>query len=175
MRKSARGNLKHLIIAFFMTVFAPLVAESAPAAVPSSAINISVVTSAADLATIINRFLPQELYKGGGDGNIGHGPPPGGARGSQRQFHFFPAAHPADEPIRRIRELSHPDGAGVQGHRVCHKGLAAEDRPVLHGLVGQLGRLFQTRTDISETQEHGGGYRSTGAENARPLHRRKGE
>ncbi len=49
-----------------MTVFAPLVAESAPAAVPSSAINISVVTSAADLATIINRFLPQELYKGEG-------------------------------------------------------------------------------------------------------------
>jgi hypothetical protein len=38
----------------------------ASAAVPPSSINLSVETSAADLATIINRSLPQELYKGQG-------------------------------------------------------------------------------------------------------------
>lgn len=43
-----------------------LVAESATAAAPPSSINLSVVTSATDLATIINQFLPKELYKGQG-------------------------------------------------------------------------------------------------------------
>lgn len=43
-----------------------LSAERASAAVPLSAINLSVVTSATDLATIINQYLPEELYKGQG-------------------------------------------------------------------------------------------------------------
>ena len=38
----------------------------ATAAVPPSSINLNVETSAADLATIINRSLPKELYKGQG-------------------------------------------------------------------------------------------------------------
>ena len=38
----------------------------ASAAVPPSSINLSVETSAADLAAIINRSLPKELYKGQG-------------------------------------------------------------------------------------------------------------
>lgn len=41
-------------------------AGSATAAVPPSSINLSVVTSATDLATIINQYLPKELYKGQG-------------------------------------------------------------------------------------------------------------
>jgi len=38
----------------------------AAAAVPTSSINLNAETSAADLATIINRSLPKELYKGQG-------------------------------------------------------------------------------------------------------------
>lgn len=41
-------------------------ATSASAAVPPSSINLSVEASAADLATIINQSLPQELYNGQG-------------------------------------------------------------------------------------------------------------
>ncbi len=39
---------------------------SASAAVPPSSINLSVETSASDLSAIVNRALPQELYKGQG-------------------------------------------------------------------------------------------------------------
>jgi hypothetical protein len=42
---------------------------SASAAVPPSSVNLSVETTAADLAAIINRSLPKELYKG--EGGVG--------------------------------------------------------------------------------------------------------
>ncbi len=51
---------RHIIL-FFMLFFT---AVPALAAVPPSSINLSVETSAADLAAIVNKSLPQELYKG---------------------------------------------------------------------------------------------------------------
>jgi len=50
-------------ILFLFLLFTPVCVS---AAVPPSAINLSVVTSATDLAAIINRSLPKELYKGQG-------------------------------------------------------------------------------------------------------------
>ena len=47
-------------------MFLPLSTVSASAALPPSSINLSVETTAADLAAIINRSLPKELYKGEG-------------------------------------------------------------------------------------------------------------
>jgi hypothetical protein len=47
-------------------LFLSLSSVCATAAVPPSSINVNVETSAADLATIINRSLPKELYKGQG-------------------------------------------------------------------------------------------------------------
>lgn len=66
MKRFARVYLKELIIAVLMGLFVLPGAQSAYAAVPPSSINLSVVTSATDLATIINQFLPKELYKGQG-------------------------------------------------------------------------------------------------------------
>jgi len=66
MKRYVRGYLKELIIAVLMGLFVLLGTQSPYAAVPPSSINLSVVTSATDLATIINRFLPKELYKGQG-------------------------------------------------------------------------------------------------------------
>jgi hypothetical protein len=66
MRRFARVCLKDLTIAALMGFFVLLGAMSTSAAVPPSSINLSVVTSAADLATIINQFLPKDLYKGQG-------------------------------------------------------------------------------------------------------------
>lgn len=66
MRRYVRGCLKDLIIAFLLGLCVLLGAGSATAAVPPSSINLSVVTSATDLATIINQYLPKELYKGQG-------------------------------------------------------------------------------------------------------------
>ncbi len=51
---------RHIIL-FFMLFFT---AVPALAAMPPSSINLSVETSAADLAAIVNKSLPQELYKG---------------------------------------------------------------------------------------------------------------
>jgi hypothetical protein len=47
-------------------LFLSLSTVSASAAVPPSSVNLSVETTAADLAAIINRSLPKELYKGEG-------------------------------------------------------------------------------------------------------------
>ncbi len=47
-------------------MFLSLSTVSASAAVPPSSVNLSVETTAADLAAIINRSLPKELYKGEG-------------------------------------------------------------------------------------------------------------
>jgi len=49
-----------------MLLFLSLSVVSASAAVSPSSINLSVETTAADLAAIINRSLPKELYKGEG-------------------------------------------------------------------------------------------------------------
>lgn len=54
--------MRRLLILFVMLFSA----VSALAAVPPSSINLSLETSAADLAAIINQSLPQELYKGQG-------------------------------------------------------------------------------------------------------------
>lgn len=51
---------------FMLFVFFSLGAVSASAAVPPSSINLSVETSAAAMAAIINQSLPKELYKGQG-------------------------------------------------------------------------------------------------------------
>ncbi|MFA5353355.1 MAG: DUF4403 family protein, partial [Thermodesulfovibrionales bacterium] len=51
---------------FILLLFLLLSSLSASAAVPPSSINLSVETSAADLAAIVNRSLPKELYKGQG-------------------------------------------------------------------------------------------------------------
>ena len=51
------------VIIFFLL---SLSSVCATASVPPSSINLNVETSAADLATIINRSLPKELYKGQG-------------------------------------------------------------------------------------------------------------
>ena len=48
-------------------MFLSLGAASADASVPPSSINLSVETTAADLAVMINRSLPKELYKGKGE------------------------------------------------------------------------------------------------------------
>jgi hypothetical protein len=48
-------------------LFLSLSTVSASAAVPPSSINLSVETTAADLAAMINRSLPKELYKGEGE------------------------------------------------------------------------------------------------------------
>jgi len=66
MRKFARGCLKDLIIPILIGLFVLLSTVSVSAAVQPSSINLSVETSSTDLATIINRFLPKELYKGQG-------------------------------------------------------------------------------------------------------------
>lgn len=66
MRRFARSCLKDPVIAFLLGSCVLLGAGSATAAVPPSSINLSVVTSATDLATIINQYLPKELYKGQG-------------------------------------------------------------------------------------------------------------
>jgi hypothetical protein len=55
--------LCRLLIVFLFLTISPVFAS---AAVPPSSINLSVETSAVDLAAIINRSLPRELYKGGG-------------------------------------------------------------------------------------------------------------
>lgn len=51
---------------FILLLLLPLSLECAYASVPPSSVNLSVETSAADLATIVNRSLPKELYKGQG-------------------------------------------------------------------------------------------------------------
>lgn len=51
---------------FTMFLFLLFITTPASAAVPTSSINLSVVTSAADLAAIINQSLQKELYKGQG-------------------------------------------------------------------------------------------------------------
>jgi len=66
MRRFAQSRLKEPVIAVLMGLIVLLGAVSSPAAVPPSSINLSVVTSAADLATILNQVLPKELYKGQG-------------------------------------------------------------------------------------------------------------
>jgi len=66
MKRFARNCRKDLIIAVLMGLFVLYGAQNASAAVPLSSINLSVVTSAADLATMINQFLPKELYTGQG-------------------------------------------------------------------------------------------------------------
>jgi hypothetical protein len=65
-RSVTRIRLKDLTIAVFAGLFVLLGAAVASAAVPTSSINLSVETSATDLATIINQFLPKEMYKGQG-------------------------------------------------------------------------------------------------------------
>lgn len=55
--------LRHLLMLFIMLTFCTV---SAAAALPPSSINLSVETSAADLAAIMNQSLPTELYKGQG-------------------------------------------------------------------------------------------------------------
>ena len=50
----------------FLFLFLSLSSVPASAAVPPSSINVNVESSAADLAAIINRSLPKELYKGQG-------------------------------------------------------------------------------------------------------------
>ena len=55
--------LSRLFIIFLLVLLRSVCAS---AAVPPSSINLSVETSAADLAAIINRSLPKELYKGQG-------------------------------------------------------------------------------------------------------------
>jgi hypothetical protein len=55
--------LSRLFIIFLLLSISSV---SASAAVPPSSVNLSVETSAADLAAIINRSLPKELYKGQG-------------------------------------------------------------------------------------------------------------
>jgi hypothetical protein len=52
-----------------MLLFLSLSTVHASAAVPPSSINLSVETTAADLAAIINRSLPKDLYKG--EGGVG--------------------------------------------------------------------------------------------------------
>ena len=49
-----------------MLLFLALSTLSAAAALPPSSINLSVETTAADLAAMINRSMPKELYKGEG-------------------------------------------------------------------------------------------------------------
>lgn len=51
---------------FIIMLFLSLSSVSAFAVVPPSSINLSVESTAADLAAIINRSLPKELYKGQG-------------------------------------------------------------------------------------------------------------
>jgi hypothetical protein len=51
---------------FILSLLLLLTPVCVSAAVPPSSINLSVVTSATDLAAIINRSLPKELYKGQG-------------------------------------------------------------------------------------------------------------
>lgn len=55
-------SYRHLILCIVLLFSA----ASASAAVPPSSINLSVETSAADLAAIMNQSLPAELYKGQG-------------------------------------------------------------------------------------------------------------
>jgi hypothetical protein len=66
MRRYVRGCVINPMVVFFTGLFVLLGAMSATAAVPLSSINLSVVTSATDLATIINQVLPKDLYKGQG-------------------------------------------------------------------------------------------------------------
>jgi len=51
---------------FIIMLFLSLSSVSVFAAVPPSSINLSVETTAADLAAIVNRSLPKDLYKGQG-------------------------------------------------------------------------------------------------------------
>jgi hypothetical protein len=55
-----------LLRVFIICLFLSYSATSTSATVPPSSINLSVETSAADLAAIVNRSLPKELYKGQG-------------------------------------------------------------------------------------------------------------
>jgi hypothetical protein len=57
--------LSRIFVIFLLLSLGP-VCVSASAAVPPSSINLSVETSADDLAAIINRSLPKDLYKGQG-------------------------------------------------------------------------------------------------------------
>lgn len=66
MRRCMHVRLEDLKISVLMGFFVLLGTVSTPAAAPPSSINLSVVTSATDLAAIINQFLPKELYKGQG-------------------------------------------------------------------------------------------------------------
>lgn len=55
--------MSRFVIIVLLLVLSPLCAA---AAVPPSSLNLSVEASAADLAAIVNRSLPQQLYKGQG-------------------------------------------------------------------------------------------------------------
>lgn len=50
----------------FISLLLLLVSSSSFAAMPSSSVNLTIETTATELAGLINRSLPQEIYKGGG-------------------------------------------------------------------------------------------------------------